>query len=114
MRSCDPQEVPRLQSGGAFYAPRRIRTAPSWMPFFTHLQLGLLCRDERVARVCELLAARRVKSSLHLYNAPIGFMRPRAPGTLTCTEVMVRLCKEWALRQRQCEPPDQSDRGRPS
>lgn len=67
MRSCDPQEVPRLQSGGAFYAPRRIRTAPSWMPFFTHLQLGLLCRDERVARVCELLAARRVKSSLHLY-----------------------------------------------
>ena len=68
MRSCDPQEVPRLQSGGAFYAPRRIRTAPSWMPFFTHLQLGLLCRDERVARVCELLAARRVKSSLHLYN----------------------------------------------
>ena len=50
MRSCDPQEVPRLQSGGAFYAPRRIRTAPSWMPFFTHLQLGLLCRDERVAR----------------------------------------------------------------
>ena len=68
MRSCDPQEVPRLQSGGAFYAPRRIRTAPSWMPFFTHLQLGLLCRDERVARVCELLAARRVKSSLHLYS----------------------------------------------
>ena len=68
MRSCDPQEVPRLQSGGAFYAPRRIRTAPSWMPFFTHLQLGLLCRDERVARVCELLAARRVKSSLHLYK----------------------------------------------
>ena len=38
------------------------------MPFFTHLQLGLLCRDERVARVCELLAARRVKSSLHLYS----------------------------------------------
>ena len=68
MRSCDPQEVPRLQSGGAFYAPRRIRTAPSWMPFFTHLQLGLLCRDERVARVCELLAARRVKSSLLLYK----------------------------------------------
>ena len=57
MRSCDPQEVPRLQSGGAFYAPRRIRTAPSWMPFFTHLQLGLLCRDERVARVCEIFAA---------------------------------------------------------
>ena len=72
MRSCDPQEVPRLQSGGAFYAPRRIRTAPSWMPFFTHLQLGLLCRDERVARVCELLAARRVKSSLHLYTCGPG------------------------------------------
>lgn len=87
MRSCDPQEVPRLQSGGAFYAPRRIRTAPSWMPFFTHLQLGLLCRDERVARVCELLAARRVKSSLHLYNgtpavpSPAHFPPPCGPCT---------------------------------
>ncbi len=77
MRSCDPQEVPRLQSGGAFYAPRRIRTAPSWMPFFTHLQLGLLCRDERVARVCELLAARRVKSSLHLYTPLHGALSHR-------------------------------------
>ena len=54
------------------------------------------------------------RCSEEFQNAPIGFIRPRAPGTLTCTEVMVRLCKEWALRQRQCEPPDQSDRGRPS
>lgn len=85
MRSCDPQEVPRLQSGGAFYAPRRIRTAPSWMPFFTHLQLGLLCRDERVARVCELLAARRVKSSLHLY------IHVLAPHLLTAVVEMQRI-----------------------
>ena len=94
MRSCDPQEVPRLQSGGAFYAPRRIRTAPSWMPFFTHLQLGLLCRDERVARVCELLAARRVKSSLHLYSQFDSYaveMQRRVPKRANSIHMLVRV-----------------------